>query len=192
MRCNGGLALFGIGISLVVRARLGLAPWDVFHQGLSEHLNIPIGTIIVLTSLFVMLLWIPLDQPVGLGTIFNAFEIGLTVNIVLPLIPEVHDIAVRILLMCAGIGIVAIASGLYIGSGLGPGPRDGLMMGLNIKGYRISRARTFVEVSVLIVGIALGGQAGIGTVLFALGIGPLVALTLPMLQMNARSTDSLS
>lgn len=192
MRCSGGLALFGIGISLVVRARLGLAPWDVFHQGLSEHLNIPIGTIIVLTSLFVMLLWIPLDQPVGLGTIFNAFEIGLTVNIVLPLIPEVHDIAVRILLMCAGIGIVAIASGLYIGSGLGPGPRDGLMMGLNIKGYRISRARTFVEVSVLIVGIALGGQAGIGTVLFALGIGPLVALTLPMLQMNARSTDSLS
>lgn len=192
MRCSGGLALFGIGISLVIRARLGLAPWDVFHQGLSEHLNIPIGTIIVLTSLFVMLLWIPLDQPVGLGTIFNAFEIGLTVNIVLPLIPEVHDIAVRILLMCAGIGIVAIASGLYIGSGLGPGPRDGLMMGLNIKGYRISRARTFVEVSVLIVGIALGGQAGIGTVLFALGIGPLVALTLPILQINARSIDSLS
>lgn len=192
VRCSGGLALFGIGISLVVRARLGLAPWDVFHQGLSEHLDIPIGTIIVLTSLFVMLLWIPLDQPVGLGTIFNAFEIGLTVNIVLPLIPEIHDIAVRILLMCAGIGIVAVASGLYIGSGLGPGPRDGLMMGLNIKGYRISRARTFVEVSVLIVGIALGGQAGIGTVLFALGIGPLVALTLPILQINARSTDSLS
>lgn len=190
-RCSSGLVLFGIGISLVVRARLGLAPWDVFHQGLSEHLDIPIGTIIVLTSLVVMLLWIPLDQPVGLGTILNAFLIGLTVNIVLPLIPEIHDIAVRILLMCVGIGIVAIASGLYIGSGLGPGPRDGLMMGLNIKGYKISRARTFVEVSVLIAGIALGGQAGIGTVLFALGIGPLVARTLPRLQMNAQPVDSL-
>ncbi|MHB1090016.1 MAG: membrane protein YczE [Ilumatobacteraceae bacterium] len=192
VRCTGGLALFGIGISFVVHARLGLAPWDVFHQGLSEHLNIPIGTIIILTSLVVMLLWIPLDQPVGLGTILNAFLIGLTVNIVLPLLPEVHDIAVRILLMCVGIGIVAIASGLYIGSGLGPGPRDGLMMGLNIKGYRISRARTFVEISVLIVGIALGGQAGIGTVLFALGIGPLVARTLPMLQMTMQPIDSLA
>lgn len=186
VRCNGGLALFGIGISLLVRARFGLAPWDVFHQGISEHLNIPIGTIIVLTSLAVMLLWIPLDQPVGLGTILNAIEIGLTVNIVLPLIPEIHGFAVRVLLMFAGIGIVAIASGLYIGSGLGPGPRDGLMMGLGAKGYRISRARTFVEVSVLIVGIALGGQAGIGTVLFAVGIGPLVARTIPILKMNAR------
>lgn len=186
MRCNGGLALFGIGISLLVRARFGLAPWDVFHQGISEHLNIPIGTIIVLTSLAVMLLWIPLDQPVGLGTILNAIEIGLTVNIVLPLIPEIHGFAVRVLLMFAGIGIVAIASGLYIGSGLGPGPRDGLMMGLGAKGYRISRARTFVEVSVLVVGIALGGQAGIGTVLFAVGIGPLVARTIPILKMNAR------
>jgi len=184
VRCGAGLGLFGVGISFLIRARLGLAPWDVFHQGLSEHLNIPIGTIIVLTSLFVMLLWIPLDQPVGLGTIFNAIEIGLTVNIVLDLIPEVDDIAVRIVLMFVGIGIVAIASGLYIGSGLGPGPRDGLMLGLGIKGYRISRARTFVEVSVLIIGITLGGQAGIGTVLFALGIGPLVARTLPMLQMN--------
>lgn len=186
VRCSGGLALFGVGISLLVRARFGLAPWDVFHQGISEHLNIPIGTIIVLTSLVVMLLWIPLDQPVGLGTILNAIQIGLTVNIVLPLIPVIHGIAVRILLLVAGIGIVAIASGLYIGSGLGPGPRDGLMMGLSVRGYRISRARTFVEVSVLIVGIALGGQAGVGTVLFAVGIGPLVARTLPMLKMSAR------
>lgn len=191
VRCNGGLALFGIGISFLVRARLGLAPWDVFHQGVSDHLNVPIGTIIVLTSLFVMLLWIPLDQPVGLGTILNAVEIGVTVDVVLPLIPEVHDIVARIALMCLGIGVVAIASGLYIGSGLGPGPRDGLMMGLNMRGYRISRARTFIEVSVLIVGIALGGQAGVGTVLFALGIGPLVARTLPFLDMpNSENTKS--
>lgn len=182
VRCSVGLALFGFGISLLVRARLGLAPWDVFHQGLSERLNIPIGTIIILTSVVVMLLWIPLDQQVGLGTILNAVGIGLSVNIVLPWLPEVDDIVVRILLMCGGIGIVAVASGLYIGSGLGPGPRDGLMMGLNIKGYRISRARTFIEVSVLIIGIALGGQVGLGTVLFAFGIGPLVARTLPILK----------
>lgn len=172
-----------------MRVRLGLAPWDVFHQGVSGHLNIPIGTIIILTSLFVMLLWIPLDQPVGLGTILNAVLIGVTVNLVLPLLPEVHNFVVRILLMCAAIGIVAIGSGLYIGSGLGPGPRDGLMMGLHAKGYGISRARTFIEISVLIVGIALGGQAGVGTVLFAVGIGPLVARTLPLLQMKSRLTN---
>ncbi len=187
-RCTGGLALFGVGISLLVRARFGLAPWDVFHQGVSEHLNIPLGTIIVLTSLAVMLLWIPLHQSVGLGTVLNAIQIGLTVNIVEPIIPEVHGIALRVVLMLVGIGIVAIASGLYIGSGLGPGPRDGLMLGLSMRGYRISRARTFIEVSVLIAGIALGGQAGIGTVLFALGIGPMVARTLPILKMNARRT----
>ena len=186
VRCSGGLVLFGFGISLLVRAKFGLAPWDVFHQGVSEHLNIPIGTVIVLTSLVVMLLWIPLDQPVGLGTILNAIEIGVTVDIVLPLIPEVHGIPLRIVLMIAGIGTVSIASGLYIGSGLGPGPRDGLMLGLGLKGYRISRARTFLEVSVLIAGIALGGQAGVGTVLFALCIGPLVARTLPLLKMGER------
>lgn len=186
VRCSSGLVLFGAGISFLVRARFGLAPWDVFHQGISEHLNIPIGTIILLTSLVVMLLWIPLDQPFGLGTILNAIEIGLSVNLILPLIPEIHSIAARILMMFAGIGVVAIASGLYIGSGLGPGPRDGLMMGLNSKGYKMSRARTFIEVCVLVAGIALGGQAGIGTVLFAAGIGPLVERTIPVLTMDVR------
>lgn len=185
VRCSGGLALFGVGISLLVRARFGLSPWDVFHQGVSEHLNIPLGTIIVLTSLAVMLLWIPLHQSVGLGTILNAIQIGLTVNIVLPIIPEVRNVALRVFLMLVGVGIVAIASGLYIGSGLGPGPRDGLMIGLSVRGYRIGRARTFIEISVLVAGIALGGQAGIGTVLFALGIGPMVELTLPILKMNS-------
>ncbi|MEO8163459.1 MAG: hypothetical protein ABI590_06720, partial [Ilumatobacteraceae bacterium] len=174
------------GISLLVRAQFGLAPWDVFHQGVSEHINVQIGTIIVLTSIAVMLLWIPLHQSVGLGTILNALQIGLTVNIVLPVIPEIHDLAMRVVLMIAGIGIVAIASGLYIGSGLGPGPRDGLMIGLNARGYRIGRARTLIEVIVLIAGIILGGQAGIGTLLFAVGIGPLVERTLPILKMNAR------
>jgi uncharacterized membrane protein YczE len=160
----------------------------VFHQGLSEHLNIELGTIIVLTSIAVLLLWIPLRQSVGLGTLLNAVLIGLTTNIVLPLIPEINDVALRVLMMISGIGIVAIASGLYIGSGLGPGPRDGLMIGLGVRGYRISRARTFIEVLVLAAGIALGGQAGIGTVLFAFGIGPLVERTLPILHMSASRT----
>lgn len=184
LRCVGGLGLFGFGISMLVRARLGLPPWDVFHQGASEHLNIPIGTIIVLTSILVMLFWIPLDQPVGLGTILNAVLIGVTVNIVLPIIPDLSNIAVRIVMLIVGIGIISIASGLYIGSGLGAGPRDGLMMGLGLKGYKISRARTFIEISALIVGIALGGQAGAGTVIFAIGIGPLVQRTLPILKMS--------
>lgn len=188
VRCTGGLTLFGVGISLLVRARFGLAPWDVFHQGVSEHLNIRLGTVILLTSLVVMLMWIPLHQSVGLGTILNALLIGLTVNIVLPFIPEVRNVVLRVLLMLVGIGIVAIASGLYIGSGLGPGPRDGLMIGLSLRGYRIGRARTFIEVIVLIAGIALGGQAGIGTVLFALGIGPMVERTLPMLKLKSRRT----
>lgn len=188
VRCTGGLTLFGVGISLLVRARFGLAPWDVFHQGVSEHLNIRLGTVILLTSLVVMLMWIPLHQSVGLGTVLNAIQIGLTVNIVLPFIPEVRNVVLRVLLMLVGIGIVAIASGLYIGSGLGPGPRDGLMIGLSLRGYRIGRARTFIEVIVLIAGIALGGQAGIGTVLFALGIGPMVERTLPMLKLKSRRT----
>lgn len=188
VRCIGGLTLFGVGISLLVRARFGLAPWDVFHQGVSEHLNIRLGTVILLTSLVVMLLWIPLHQSVGLGTVLNAIQIGLSVNIVLPIIPEVRNVALRVLLMLVGIGFVAIASGLYIGSGLGPGPRDGLMIGLSRRGYRIGRARTFIEVIVLIAGIALGGQAGIGTVLFALGIGPMVERTLPILKMDVGRT----
>jgi len=182
-RCVLGLAMFGCGIGLLVRVHLGLAPWDVFHQGLSEHINLPIGRTIVITSFFVLLLWIPLSQPIGVGTLLNAVEIGVLVDIVMRFVPEPHGLVVRSLLMLLGILITAIGSGLYIGAGLGAGPRDGLMMGLGLKGYKISRARTFIEVTMLILGWLLGGQVGVGTVLFAVLIGPLVARFLPLLKM---------
>ena len=188
VRCVLGLAIFGSGVGLLVRVHLGLAPWDVFHQGLSEHIDLPIGRTIVITSFFVLLLWIPLSQPMGVGTLLNAVEIGLSVDAIMWLVPEPHGLALRSALMLLGILITAVGSGLYIGAGLGPGPRDGLMMGLSLKGYKISRARTFVEVTVLILGWLLGGQVGVGTVLFAVLIGPLVARFLPLLKMSSSDT----
>jgi uncharacterized membrane protein YczE len=180
--------MFGSGIGLLVRANLGLAPWDVFHQGLSEHINLPIGRTIVITSFFVLLLWIPLSQPMGVGTLLNAVQIGVSVELVMRFLPEPDGLVVRSALMLLGILITAIGSGLYIGAGLGPGPRDGLMMGLGLKGYKISRARTLIEVTVLILGWLLGGQIGVGTVLFAVAIGPLVARFLPLLEMPSSDT----
>ncbi len=187
-RCVLGLAIFGSGIGLLVRVHLGLAPWDVFHQGLSEHINLPIGQTIVITSFFVLLLWIPLSQPMGVGTLLNAVEIGVSVDVFIRLTPEPHGLVVRSVLMLLGILITAVGSGFYIGAGLGPGPRDGLMLGLGLKGYKISRARTFIEVTALILGWMLGGQVGVGTILFAVLIGPLVALFLPLLKMPNSDT----
>lgn len=187
-RCVLGLAMFGSGIGLLVRVHLGLAPWDVFHQGLSEHINLPIGQTIVITSFFVLLLWIPLSQPMGVGTLLNAVEIGVSVDVFIRLTPEPHGLVVRSVLMLLGILITAVGSGFYIGAGLGPGPRDGLMLGLGLKGYKISRARTFIEVTALILGWMLGGQVGVGTILFAVLIGPLVALFLPLLKMPNSDT----
>jgi uncharacterized membrane protein YczE len=187
-RCVGGLALFGLGISLIIRGDLGLAPWDVFHQGVSDLLGVPIGTVIIATGVLLLLLWIPLHERPGLGTVLNALEIGIVVDLVLPRLPEVDHLAARFALMAGGIVIIAIGSGLYIGSGLGPGPRDGLMTGLARRGLTIRRARTLVEVIVVAAGLALGGSAGIGTVAFALGIGPLVQLLLPPLTMAPAPT----
>jgi uncharacterized membrane protein YczE len=187
-RCVGGLALFGLGISLIIRGDLGLAPWDVFHQGVSDLLDVPIGTVIIATGVLLLLLWIPLHERPGLGTVLNALEIGIVVDLVLPRLPEVDHLAVRFASMAGGIAIIAIGSGLYIGSGLGPGPRDGLMTGLARRGLTIRRARTLVEVIVVAAGLALGGSAGIGTVAFALGIGPLVQLVLPPLTMTSAPT----
>ncbi len=183
-RCVGGLALFGVGISLIIRGDLGLAPWDVFHQGVSDLIGVPIGTVIIATGVLLLLLWIPLHERPGLGTVLNALEIGLVVDLVLPRLPEVDHLVARFALMAGGIVVIAIGSGLYIGSGLGPGPRDGLMTGLARRGLTIRRARTLVELTVVVAGLALGGSAGIGTAAFALGIGPLVQLVLPRLTMT--------
>jgi uncharacterized membrane protein YczE len=178
------LALFGAGISLVVGADLGLGPWDVFHQGLSKRTGLPIGTVIILVGSAALLLWIPLRQQLGLGTLLNTVEIGLVVNVTLPRLRTVDAIAARVAFLAGGLILVAVGSGLYIGSRLGPGPRDGLMVGLHQRcGLSIRAARTLIEISALTVGWMLGGSVGVGTVLFAVAIGPLVQVFLPRLSL---------
>jgi uncharacterized membrane protein YczE len=176
-RCIAGLALFGVGISLLIDANLGAAPWDVFHTGVSELTGWPVGTIIIVTGIVILALWIPLKESPGLGTVLNAFEIGLVVGVALPIIPEPEALIPRIAMMLGGVVIIAIGSGLYIGAGLGPGPRDGLMTGLVVRtGLSVRLVRTSIEATVLTVGWLLGGTVGVGTVLYAFGIGPLVQL----------------
>ena len=184
-RCVFGLALFGTGIGMQKAGNLGLPPWDVFHDGVSKIIGLPFGTTIVLTSAFVMLLWVPLRQAPGLGTILNAIEVGVAAGIFLSIVPEAQAMPLRIFLMLGGIVVTGIGSGFYIGAGLGPGPRDGLMVGLAKRGINIGKARTGVEITVLLAGVALGGSIGVGTIAFAVLIGPIVAKTLPLLQIRS-------
>lgn len=184
-RCIVGLACFGLGISLFLESELGAAPWDVLHLGINEHSGIPVGIVIEITSVFVLLLWIPLRQRVGWGTLLNALEIGFVVFLLDPVLPRPSHLLVRVLLIVAGLVSIGVGSGLYIGSGLGPGPRDGLMLGLAERGVKVRTARTVVEVTVLIVGIGLGGTAGVGTAVFTFGIGPVVHYFLPRLRLPA-------
>jgi uncharacterized membrane protein YczE len=191
-RCITGLAFFGFGITLFLRANLGLAPWDIFHKGLSEKFGISIGLVIQGVGLLLLVLWIPLRQRPGVGTILNAVEIGLVVNLTKPLIGEPDQLVIRALMVIAGVLVVGIGSALYIGAGLGSGPRDGLMLGLSkrsIAGRQISIrvARTAVELTVMVAGIFLGGTVGIGTLIFMFGIGPLVQLILPRFEMRLAS-----
>jgi uncharacterized membrane protein YczE len=178
-RCIFGLALFGIGVALLIGSDLGAAPWDVFHTGVSELTGIPVGTVLILTGVALLLLWIPLREQPGIGTILNAIEIGLVVDLVLPMLPSTDVLVARIAMMIGGILLIAVGSGFYIGAGLGPGPRDGLMTGLVRRGLSIRVARTGIEVTVLVIGVLLGGAIGIGTAVFALSIGPLVGHILP-------------
>lgn len=187
VRCLVGLALFAIGISLQMNANIGAPPWDVFHQGVAKQTEISIGRIIVMTGFALLLLWIPLKQKPGLGTILNALEIGLVADIALEIIPEPNNIFIRIIMVVVGIVTVAIGTGLYIGSALGPGPRDGLMTGLAKRGIPIRIGRTAIEVTVLIIGMILGGQVGIATFAFAFGVGPLVHFFLPRLAVSSGS-----
>ncbi|MEI7505262.1 MAG: hypothetical protein WCK23_00455 [Actinomycetes bacterium] len=191
-RCITGLAFFGFGITLFLRANLGLAPWDIFHKGLSEKFDISIGLVIEGVGLLLLLLWIPLRQRPGVGTILNAIEIGLVVNLTKPIIGEPDQLIIRALMVVAGVIVIGLGSALYIGAGLGSGPRDGLMLGLSkrsIAGRQISirAARTVVEISVMVAGLFLGGSIGIGTLIFMFGIGPLVQLILPRFEMRLAS-----
>jgi uncharacterized membrane protein YczE len=182
-RCVVGLAVFGVGIALLIDANLGAAPWDVFHTGVAELTGLAVGQVTILTGVVLLLLWVPLGETMGLGTILNAIEIGLVVDLVLPLLPEPELLVARTAMMLGGVVVIAIGSGLYIGAGLGPGPRDGLMTGFAKRGISIRFARTAIELTVLVIGIALGGAIGIGTAVFALGIDPLVQYFLPRLRL---------
>ena len=191
-RCITGLAFFGFGITLFLRANLGLAPWDIFHKGLSKKLDISIGLVIVGVGLLLLLLWIPLRQRPGVGTILNALEIGFVVNLTKPLVGEPDQLVVRTLMVIAGVLLIALGSALYIGAGLGSGPRDGLMLGLSkrsIAGRPISirLARTVIELTVMVAGLFLGGSIGVGTLIFMFGIGPLVQQILPRFEMRLAS-----
>jgi uncharacterized membrane protein YczE len=177
----GGLLLFGASLALLVRSRLGLDPWDVFHQGLAVQSGIPIGTVTILVGAVVLLLWIPLGQRPGIGTIANVILVGLSLDATLAVIPAPADLGVRWAYLVVGIVLNGIATGAYIGAALGPGPRDGLMVGLANRGHSLRVVRTAIELTVLVIGWLLGGTVGIGTVLFAVTIGPIVHVTIPAL-----------
>ena len=185
-----GLLLYGITMGMMVRAVLGLDPWDVFHQGLTALVNqwIPLsyGAVITIVSVLVLLLWIPLRQRPGIGTIANAAIIGFTTDATLAVLPEFTDLTVRIVVLALAIVGNALAGALYIGAGLGPGPRDGLMTGIVGRGIgSIRLVRTTIELTVLGIGWVLGGVVGVGTVVYALAIGPLLHLLLPRLQISS-------
>jgi uncharacterized membrane protein YczE len=170
-----GLLLYGASLALMVRADLGLNPWSVLHQGLSERTGISLGMIVNLVGLLVLLVWIPLRQKPGVGTICNVLLIGTAADVALWALPPIEGLALRIAFLTAAIVLNGAATAAYIGAGLGPGPRDGLTTGLvRISGWRIGWARTAIEVAVLAMGWMLGGVAGVGTVLYALANGPLV------------------
>lgn len=176
-----GLVLYGLTAACLIRARLGNAPWDVLHQGIASHLGVSVGTVTIAVSLLVLLAWIPLREMPGLGTASNAVLVGLAENLGLAVLPGPHALAGRIALMTLGIAGNAIATAMYIGARLGPGPRDGLMTGLHRRtGRPIWLVRTSLEASVVVLGLLLGGDFGAGTLLYAVLIGPLVQRLLPL------------
>jgi uncharacterized membrane protein YczE len=177
-----GLVLFGFGSGLMVEAGIGLDPWTVFAQGISLRTGIGIGWITNILGFLVLLLWIPLRQKPGVGTIANILVVGTALQVTVDLVTAPEELMARIVLFAAGLVMVAIASGLYIGAHFGPGPRDGLMTGINSRfGWPIWVARAVVELTVLIAGWLLGGNVGVGTLAFAVLIGPLVHIALPLL-----------
>lgn len=169
-----GLVLFGAGIGLKLRSDLGLSPWDAFHQGLAGHIPLSIGMVTILVSGLVLLAWIPLRQRVGVGTMLNAVLVGVIIDVTLRIVGETGSVLLRWTYLLGSIGLIGLGSGLYIGARLGPGPRDGVMLGLAARGISIRLARFLIEGTVLMAGWLLGGAVGIGTVVFAILIGPLV------------------
>ena len=176
-----GLILFGVSSSMLLLAGLGLDPWDVLHQGLSRRIGLGVGTWAIIVGFAVLLLWIPLRQRPGIGTLSNVVVVGAVIDLLLAVVPAPHALAVRVPLLLGGVLLNGFATGAYIGAGLGPGPRDGLMTGWAARGHSIRVVRTTIEISVLAIGWALGGTVGIGTVVYALSIGPLAHKFIPLL-----------
>jgi len=168
-----GLLCLGAGIAATVRADLGLSPYDVLHQGVADHTGLSFGVVVVLVGILVLFLWIPLRQRPGIGTVVNTLTVGFITNGVLALLGHPHELVWRWLLLLGGLVITALGVGLYIGCALGPGPRDGLMTGIAARGHPVWLVRMLLELTALAFGAALGGTVGIGTAVFAFGIGPL-------------------
>ncbi|HET6869366.1 MAG TPA: hypothetical protein VFH80_25875 [Solirubrobacteraceae bacterium] len=184
-----GLILYGISDSMLLLAGLGVDPWDVFHQGLSRRLGLGVGTWAVIVGVLVLLMWIPLRQRPGFGTLSNVIVVGLVIDAMLVIVPPVHGLAARLIVMISGVALNGIATGAYIGAGLGPGPRDGLMTGMAARGHSIRIVRTCIEVTVLITGWLLGGTVGLGTVVYALGIGPIAHQSIPRLAIRVSAVE---
>ena len=179
-----GLVLFGLGIGFMLQSGLGVPPWDVLHQGLANRFGLTVGIWSIVVSGIVLVGWLPLREPYGVGTLLNAVIIGLTIDASGLVLPQADTMLEQIGMLAFGILLIGFASGLYIGANLGPGPRDGLMTGVARLGPSIRLTRTIIEVTALTIGWILGGTFGIGTVAFAVFIGPIVQFFLPRLQLR--------
>lgn len=184
-----GLVMFGVGIGLMLQSGLGLPPWDVLHQGLAERFGLSVGIWSILVSVAVLLLWLPLREPYGIGTLLNAIIVGVLIDVTVVVVPQPGPSWLAWAMQVGGILMIGLASGMYIGANLGPGPRDGLMTGIARRGPSIRLTRSLIEVTVLAIGWLLGGSFGIGTVLFALAIGPLVQFFLPRWTIGAQASE---
>jgi uncharacterized membrane protein YczE len=180
-----GLVLYGVSDSMLLLAGLGVDPWDVLHQGLARRTGVPIGTWAIIVGAVVLLLWIPLRQRPGLGTLCNVVLVGAVIDVVLATVTPPHSLAVRAAVMVSGVALNGVATGLYIGAGLGPGPRDGLMTGYAARGHSLRLVRTCIEVTVLLAGWLLGGTVGVGTLVYAACIGPLAHVFVPLFTRSA-------
>jgi uncharacterized membrane protein YczE len=187
----GGLVLYGVSMAMQIRSGLGLNPWDVLHEGIAEHTPLSFGLITAITGVVVLLLWIPLRQLPGIGTVANVLVIAVVVDVALALVPPLDGLVLRIALLVGGVVLNGVATAAYVGARLGPGPRDGLMTGLAARtGRSVRLIRTLIEVVVLGTGWLLGGTVGVGTVLYALAIGPLSQAFLPLFAVRGRPSGA--
>jgi uncharacterized membrane protein YczE len=186
-----GLVLYGVSDAMLLLAGLGVDPWDVFHQGLSRQVGLGVGTWAIIVGAVVLLLWLPLRQRPGFGTLSNVIVVGVVIDVVMASCPSPHGLVLRGATMLVGVVLNGVATGAYIGAGLGPGPRDGLMTGLAARDHSIRAARTGIEVTVLATGWLLGGTVGVGTVVYAVCIGPLAHVFIPRLRIESEQAAAI-